>query len=353
MTDSIYSWSTTAGDNASADAAIDWAEGQDPGTVNNSARAMMGRLKEFVDDLGGVSGSGALASTNVGNAYSVTANSAFSALAHGLIVTFKASATCVIGGSAASLSVNSLSSKKIRRLADNGSDISISAGQIVSGQVYTCRYSTLADTGTGGWMLLNPSPTGFVELRNFTDAPTIPTDQGLVVVDGALKFKSDDTPTYKAVDSFASGTRMMFDQAAAPTGWTQDTSLNDRVLRVVNGDAADGGSSGGSWTISGLTVGDTTLTVNQMPAHIHGVSDPGHKHTVRIPAVGNSNVGTAESLVRAETEGSDRVYTNAAQSATTGISINSNGGGAAHTHTLTANGNWRPAYRNIIIAEKD
>jgi hypothetical protein len=50
---SIYSWDVTPANNASSDASIIWSEGQAPSTVNNSARAMMGRNKEFVSDIGG------------------------------------------------------------------------------------------------------------------------------------------------------------------------------------------------------------------------------------------------------------------------------------------------------------
>lgn len=38
---SLWQWSTTAANNASADPSINWAEGQAPSTVNDSARAMM------------------------------------------------------------------------------------------------------------------------------------------------------------------------------------------------------------------------------------------------------------------------------------------------------------------------
>jgi len=46
------------------------------------------------------------------------------------------------------------------------------------------------------------------------------------------------------------GTRMLFAQAGAPTGWTQDSSVNDRVIRVVRG---PGNGVGGSWKLTGLT----------------------------------------------------------------------------------------------------
>ncbi|WP_315957486.1 hypothetical protein, partial [Bacillus sp. IG2] len=42
---SIYDWSLQAANNANSDDNINWAEGQPPSSVNNSARAMMQRIK--------------------------------------------------------------------------------------------------------------------------------------------------------------------------------------------------------------------------------------------------------------------------------------------------------------------
>lgn len=41
---------------------------------------------------------------------------------------------------------------------------------------------------------------------------------------------------------FAAGTRMLFQQTAAPTGWTKDTTHNDKALRVVSGSVVNGGA---------------------------------------------------------------------------------------------------------------
>lgn len=52
MATGIGAWSTTAGDNDDADTNINWAEGQGPETVNNSARAMMAAEAVFLRDGG-------------------------------------------------------------------------------------------------------------------------------------------------------------------------------------------------------------------------------------------------------------------------------------------------------------
>ena len=75
-----------------------------------------------------------------------------------------------------------------------------------------------------------------------------------------------------------SGTLMLFQQTAAPTGWTKQTTHNDKALRVVSGTASSGGTSAFTTvftnqtptiTTSGLSADATTLSTAQMPSHGH------------------------------------------------------------------------------------
>ena len=80
---------------------------------------------------------------------------------------------------------------------------------------------------------------------------------------------------------FPAGTQMLFVQAAAPTGWTKQTTVDDATIRIVSG--TTGGQTGGSVafstafvsgkaiTLSG-NVGATTLSTTQMPSHTHPFS---------------------------------------------------------------------------------
>jgi hypothetical protein len=83
-----------------------------------------------------------------------------------------------------------------------------------------------------------------------------------------------------AVESFASGTVMLFGQTAAPTGFTKLTDQDNAALRVVSGTASTGGSvnfstafasqtPSGSVSVTGGSVGNTTLTTPQIPSHTH------------------------------------------------------------------------------------
>ena len=168
-------------------------------------------------------------------------------------------------------------------------------------------------------------------------------------------------------DDAPNGTRMLFYQSSAPTGWNQITSVNDRVIRVVSG---SGGSTGGSWSISGLNVLGHTLSVSEMPSHDHGMStegnhshstsvtDPGHSHGYRVFQGERQDSGNN---VRANDQ-TGRI--GSTLSATTGISVSVNangshthniyntGGGNSHDHGITHNGNWRPAYADVIVCER-
>jgi len=73
----FWSWSKAPAGNATADPTINWAEGQSPSSVNDSARAMMARVAEWRDDV-----SGGITSGNTSTAYTLTSNQGFDTLAH-------------------------------------------------------------------------------------------------------------------------------------------------------------------------------------------------------------------------------------------------------------------------------
>src|SRR6516162_8893319 len=74
---SFWKWSRTAASNATADGSINWADGQAPSTVNDSARAMMAAASKYRDDVGG-----AIATAGTGTAYTLSSFQVFDTLAH-------------------------------------------------------------------------------------------------------------------------------------------------------------------------------------------------------------------------------------------------------------------------------
>ena len=136
---------------------------------------------------------------------------------------------------------------------------------------------------------------------------------------------------------FPSGTLMLFQQTAAPTGWTKDTTHNNKALRVVSGTASSGGSVAFTTAFGGTTTGSTTLSSSQIPAHTHG-------QMVNGSAVYKQSLGSATKSVLPPAD-SDVTADSAAAADVTG----STGGGAGHTHPL----DLRVQYVDLIIASKD
>lgn len=150
------------------------------------------------------------------------------------------------------------------------------------------------------------------------------------------------TPSLSAI--FASGTALLFQQTAAPTGWTKVTTHNDKALRVVSGSASSGGSVAfstafASQAVSG-SVGATTLDSSQIPAHNHTFTDYYYAEVT----------GSYSSGLAGSNQGND--YDNSAF----GLSnvTNNTGGGGSHTHSFTGTAiNLAVNYVDVIIATKD
>lgn len=160
---------------------------------------------------------------------------------------------------------------------------------------------------------------GYHKIPVLTANPT-GAEGRLAIVNDQLKHYSNSSWRFA---SFPSGTKLPFFQASAPLGWTIDNTVNDKVLRVVD-DA--GGGSGGSWTLSGVTVDEHILIEDEIPSHFHAT-------TCYSTGVGNIGVGGGSSV------------STSATSAT--------GGGLGHDHGLTSDAVWRPAYIDVIVCSKD
>ena len=133
---------------------------------------------------------------------------------------------------------------------------------------------------------------------------------------------------------FASGTKIVFAQATAPSGWVQisDATYNDAAIRLVT---SAGGGTGG-------TVGFTTAFASQtvpLPEHTHVLTDPGHLHNLSAVGLGTNGVNGSGSSVTA-----NPVSINT-DSRFTGITM-------ATAGTAGASINFAVKYVNMIVAIK-
>ena len=123
------------------------------------------------------------------------------------------------------------------------------------------------------------------------------------------------------------GSLMLFQQTTAPTGWTKQTSHDNKALRVVSGTAGSGGSVAFTTAFAAsLSAGATTLATTQIPSH-------NHTFTTRYQGNNIAGVGTGPS---------DGTF-----GAT--VATSSTGGGGSHTHSLPSFG---VQYVDLIIASK-
>lgn len=151
------------------------------------------------------------------------------------------------------------------------------------------------------------------------------------------------------VPEFPSGTRMLFQQTAAPTGWTKDTTHNNKALRLVSGSVTTGGSVAftTAFTSQGVagTVGNTTLTVSQIPSH-------GHPFRMSLNAGNDSD--TTGGIMLSNNDQSNAIAFAGTPSQTAGEQIGGTGGGQAHTHTFNGTAiDLAVQYVDFIIAQKD
>ena len=128
----LYKWSQTAASDATADSTINWAEGQAPSSVNDSARAMMAATAKYRDDI-----AGAIVTAGTSTAYTVSSYQGFDTLAHlnGQMIAFTPHAT---NGATVTLNVDTLGAQPLR----TAPGVELLAGTIIHGTPYVAVYNS-------------------------------------------------------------------------------------------------------------------------------------------------------------------------------------------------------------------
>ncbi len=242
-TTGVAFWSQTAATNATADSSVGWAEGQAPSTVNDSARAMMASTAKWRDDL-----AGALTTGGTSTAYTLTTNQVFPNLTalSGQALRVKFDKT---NGASATLNVDGLNAKAIVTVTGTA----VGAGKIKANNIYDVVYAN----GSSEFILVNG--TG---------------------VEAA----------------FASGTAIIFFQAAAPTGWTKSVANNDKAVHIISG---TGGGTGGTTAFSSVFAA-RTITQGMLPSYnlsVGSITFTSAGNTAQAPFSGSAqtNMGTGGS----------------------------------------------------------
>jgi hypothetical protein len=222
-------------------------------------------------------------------------------------------------------------------LEDLGSGMNIvdlPAGTTLGGSAITTPTATQTLTNK---TLTSPTINGgTISSPNLSGTPTTPTASA-----GTNDTQIASTAFVASAISglIPSGTKMLFQQTAAPTGWTKDTTHDNKALRVVSGTAGSGGSVGftSAFTSQGVggTVGGTTLTTAEIPSHTH-------------PYYSWQGGSKGQTLFQRLVTGTS----NATVTAT--MTSGATGGGGSHSHSFSGSPiNLSVQYVDVIIATRN
>ena len=96
------------------------------------------------------------------------------------------------------------------------------------------------------------------------------------------------------IQPFASGTKMLFQQTSAPTGWTKVTTHNNKALRVVSGTASSGGSNAFSNTLASRPINANSGNATQggnVSVSVGNATAGGNVSIGNTAAGGNVSIG--------------------------------------------------------------
>jgi microcystin-dependent protein len=318
----FYLWSKTSSSNATADPTINYAEGQAPSSLNDSARATMARLSEYRDDI-----AGSIVTTGSSTAYAVATNEVFDTLAHmnGQMVAF---VPHVVNGATVTFNVDGLGAVPLRPQPG----VDLPAGVLLQGTPYVATYNNAQNAWYLHGLFGNPYNIPIGGMMPYTGSTppnsnfAFPAGQALSRTTYATLFALNGT-TFGAGDG--STTFNIIDlRGRIPV--PQDNMNGVAAGRITGASGINGsvlGAAGGAETV--------TLDVTMIPAHAHSATDVGHTH-------GFSSNDGAGSLVRHRVDGGaggtsfldvgsiTSTFTIAPASAN--ITVGNNGGGLPHTN---------------------
>lgn len=271
MAGNIYAWSTTAANNASADSTINWAEGQLPGTVNDSGRAVMAvHAAELADN------NATLTTGGTGAAYTVTSNLTPASLATGLRLRLKMNATNT-GACTLNVTPNGGAAfgAKAIKVVGVGGEADPVAGVIQVNGHYNFNYDSGANSSAGAWVLLNSSVPDVSRMSGFRAGLSATASTSALTI--ALKTLSGNDP------STADPVYINFRSATGTTGTTSPLAVTAATSLVIS---------------AGSTLGVTSATAFRI--WVVGFNDGG---TFRLGAINCSTLASGIATVYPLLEG--------------------------------------------------
>lgn len=280
----LYKWSQTASADATADSTINWAEGQSPSSVNDSARAMMAAVAKYRDDV-----AGAIVTTGTGTTYAVNTYQVFQSLAqlNGQVIAFTPHAT---NGATVTINVDGLGAKPLR----SAPSVELPAGVLVQGTPYAALY--------------NASDAAFY-LHGFFNSPySIP-------IGASIDFWGASAPNSSFVLAYGQAiSRTTYSFLFSMFGTTYgsgdgSTTFNipDLRGRVVAGVDTMGGSAASRLTDATAGFGDTlgeaggaqsrTLITANLPPYTPSGTNSGGAANLQWSTISNGAVGGSQTVV--------------------------------------------------------
>ena len=185
-------------------------------------------------------------------------------------------------------------------------------------------------------------------------------------------FSSSIDMSSNTTSGVPAGTKQLFVQTSAPTGWTKDTTNNDgSAIRVTTGTAGTGGTVdfetafasqavAGTIALSGST-GAHSLTAAQLPSHNHSLFTSSYSNgATGIPSSSQTVAARNQYPYQAGSEIFSYIMKPGSGSVNSGVS-GSTGSGSGHTHgvgslaaTLTGTAiDLDVKFVDVIVCTKD
>ncbi|MET4801524.1 tail fiber protein [Bradyrhizobium sp. LB11.1] len=326
----LYKWSQTASADATIDSTINWAEGQSPSSVNDSARAMMAAIAKHRDDI-----AGAIVTSGTSTAYAVNSYQVFQSLLQlsGQVIAFTPHTT---NGATVTINVDGLGAKPLR----SAPGVELPAGTIVQGTPYAALYNNADAAFYLAGFFNNPYNVPIGCCIDFFGA-TAPNSSFVLAYGQAIS-----RATYSTLFSLLSTTYGSGDGSTT-------FNVPDLRGRVVAGKDDMGGSAvsrltstyfGASAASLGAVGGleSNTLTTAQLASHSHAntLNDLGHTHP------------WGPAGFQASVSGAGATGTTPQYGATTTNTGNNTSAPMSITNTNAGSGNPHPNVQPTIIANK-